>query len=40
MDAVNEKPYAGMLVGNVGEPIRLKELNLAENLDQDVAHVR
>nr|WP_210246984.1 hypothetical protein [Agrobacterium tumefaciens] len=29
MDAVNEKPYAGMLVGNVGEPIRLKELNLA-----------
>lgn len=29
MDAVNEKPYAGMLVGNVGEPIRLKEFNLA-----------
>lgn len=29
MDAVNENPYAGMLVGNVGEPIRLKEFNLA-----------
>lgn len=29
MDALNEKSHAGMLVGNVGEPIRLKELNLA-----------
>ena len=29
MDAVNDEPFAGRLVGNVGEPTRLKELNLA-----------
>lgn len=29
MDAVNDEPFAGKLVGNVGEPIRLKELNVA-----------
>lgn len=28
MEALNEKPLAGVLVGNVGEPIRLKYLNL------------